>query len=112
MGTEEQQVEVPDMRDEDASLFCFLDDSRSCNGTCMAYTSFPRTSKDSELSEQQAHCSLLMSMERIGRGTIISASMLSKQAARRASELADQQRTGQFTRDATHSPFGGKKEGG
>lgn len=108
----EPEVEyTPDIRDERTGLMCWKDSKLACGGSCMAYVTHPRRANSSELSEQQTHCSLLTSMERLGRNSSILADLLTRNERRRKSEEADRKRTQQFAQtDPNRSPFGGKKE--
>jgi hypothetical protein len=102
---------TPDIRDARTGLMCWRDSKLACGGFCMAYVTHPRRSNSSELGEQQTHCSLLTSAERLGRNTTILADMLTRAERKRRSEEADRKRTEQFAQiDPNRSPFGGKKE--
>ncbi len=65
---------VPEMKE--GGLDCFLSDVRPCGPSCMAFVTSPRFTDKSELSHQQQHCSLLTSVERVGRHLPILASIL------------------------------------
>lgn len=73
-------------------IFCFMDSNRLCGAECMAYITFPRASKATELSEAQQHCSLLMAADRLGRNTTIIASLLSEGERRRHRAQVDAKR--------------------
>ena len=82
---EEQEVGV-------GGMDCFMDDGRVCNAACMAYSTFPRSSKDGELSEQQSHCVLLSSAERVGKHLVIIAGMMAEETKRKKVAQQDLQR--------------------
>ena len=47
-------------------LYCFLSETRPCGPECMAYVLRPMD-KAGELNDQQRHCSVLVSTDRLGR---------------------------------------------
>lgn len=61
-------IEEPDELDDDHEsngLICFLDPERVCGADCMAYTTMP--SESPYLNDQQKHCMLIVSAERLSR---------------------------------------------
>ncbi len=88
-------------RPADTGLYCFMDLTRPCNSSCAAFVTFPKRAQSSELGEQSSHCSLLSSVERVGRNTTIIAEILHKQQKK----SADQARETNLTQSVT-SPFG------
>jgi hypothetical protein len=95
----DQQVYHPDMLEDDAedrpeglnSLDCFIDATRMCNPSCMAYVTYPR-GDPKELNEQQAHCALLLFGERAARHLTVLASTLIASEGRRKTAEQDRQR--------------------
>ena len=63
-------IDRPDVLNDDAErngLVCFLNADRACGPDCMAYVTFP--SESLLMSEQQKHCIVLVSTERLARFT-------------------------------------------
>lgn len=97
MTTDDGQIYHPEMVEDDATIRpegvdkmdCFLDFSRVCNASCMAYLTFPR-GEPKELSKQQAHCALLLFSERASRHLAILASTMVSAESR--NKIADQDR--------------------
>jgi hypothetical protein len=61
-------IDSPDELDDDPEkngLACFINGDRICGADCMAFTTVP--SESPYLNEQQKHCSLIVSAERLGR---------------------------------------------
>ena len=69
MADDEEELEIPDEKEdiEGDGMLCFLDDSRECGPSCMAFTTFE--SESPMLNDQQKHCSLIVAAERLGRHT-------------------------------------------
>jgi hypothetical protein len=70
MGTEqdEEYIEEPDEMDDNPEtngLVCFMNIDRPCGADCMAYAQEDSESK--YLSDQQKGCTVLVSIERLGR---------------------------------------------
>lgn len=117
MGDQSEQAYHPEMVDDDAadrpaglnSLDCFIDATRICNASCMAYVTSPR-GDPKELNQQQGHCALLLFGERAARHLTVLASTLASSEGRRKTAEQDRQReksmapTGPFA-----SPFPTKK---
>jgi hypothetical protein len=70
-------------------VYCFLDRERVCGPECMAFLTHPRQSNSSELSDLQAHCTLLTGMDRLGRNITIIASTLTGKARSEAIKEQD-----------------------
>lgn len=85
----------PDKIDDDVrnGLMCFLNGDRQCGADCMAYTT--EAAQSQYLSQQQAHCSFVVAVERLGRNTGILAKILNDGVGLFSNELADKKRTGQ-----------------
>lgn len=104
MGTEEGQVFHPDMVDDDSEdrplgldkMDCFLDNTRMCNASCMAFITYPR-GEQKELSEMQQHCAVLLFSERIARHAAIIASTLVSSDKRKKISEQDKQRAQSLT---------------
>ena len=60
-------IEEPDEMDDDNrnGLVCFLNDQRICRPDCMAFTT--EGSESPYLNDQQKHCMLIVSVERLAR---------------------------------------------
>lgn len=88
-------IHSPDEIDDDPKngLMCFLNDVRQCGPECMAFTTSPAESP--MFNQQQKHCTLLVSMDRLGRHTGIAAKILSDMTAKQRTILADQARAQQ-----------------
>lgn len=71
MATEEKEgpdyIHPPDVMEDDPrnGLVCFLDGRRPCGPDCMAWTTAPSESRD--LNDQQKHCTVIVSIDRLGR---------------------------------------------
>jgi len=78
--------ELPALTEEELGdverLYCFLDGARVCGGSCMAFITFPREAKSSELSGVQKSCALLQSFERTGRNLTVLAQTVVQQDKR------------------------------
>lgn len=93
MGTdneETQYIHKPDTIPLDG-LVCFLDCRRPCDATCAAYTT--ANMAGDELSEQQGHCSLLVSLNRMGKHAVIIASMMQSRMLQERKEREDKVRS-------------------
>jgi hypothetical protein len=64
---EEFLHEPPVMEDDPHGLFCFMNMDRPCSADCMAYT--PYDSESKYLPDQAKNCTILVSVERLGRFT-------------------------------------------
>lgn len=76
---DEGSVSIPDMVDDDGSIervYCFLDLTRACNASCMAYSTHASPNKG--LPDVQRHCLVLNNVERTGRHLTIIASQLAE----------------------------------
>jgi hypothetical protein len=101
----------PNLRPADTGLMCPFNMHRPCNADCMSYTTAPRHSSNSELNEQQAHCALIVGLDRLGRNVTILTEMMVRGERQRRADEADKKRETQFTHpDASKSPFGGGKK--
>lgn len=60
-------IDSPNELDDDPrnGLICFLNMDRQCGPDCMAYTTFG--SEAPQLNEQQKHCTIIVSVERVAR---------------------------------------------
>jgi hypothetical protein len=81
----EAEVEHP------LGLLCFLNDTRECNASCMAWITHP-SGCGPELNEVQSHCMLITGVERIARHTTIIASGLADSEKKRRIAEADKRR--------------------
>jgi hypothetical protein len=97
-----------------SGLDCFLSEKRVCGPSCMSFTKPRRFADKSELSEQQQHCTLLASIERVGRHLPILASIAHDSfktyeatEKRRRVQDADRQREAS-TQGIPPNPFGRK----
>lgn len=92
--------------EEKLGLLCFLNDTRECNGSCMAWITHPQGCGP-ELNEQQSHCMLLTGVERMSRHVTIIASLLSDGEKKRRIAEADKQREKSMQPGVTplQSPF-------
>ena len=106
--TEEELMAIPD-RKEESGLYCWLAPERPCDATCMAYVLKPRLSKNSELSEQQAHCTTLVNLERAGRNITILTEIKERELTRRDISEADKLRTEQLP-VVKYDPFKGSHQ--
>lgn len=80
------------MADEDQDqLYCFLDDKRLCNGSCVAYQGIVKE-ENPYLDGAQQHCVLLRSSEQTGRGAVVLAGVIRKDIIDRKNQAADAQR--------------------
>lgn len=79
--------------DDPGGLYCFLDAKRGCSADCMAYVTFPRKGKEAEVSDQQAHCELVLAAERASRHIALIASVLTDTQRKQRIREADEQRT-------------------
>lgn len=91
------------------SLFCFLDNKRVCGPDCMSFVTFPKRGKDSELSDTQAHCELILSTERVGRHIAIIASVLVDGQRKQKTKELDEQRVKAAPPIKDPTLFGGSK---
>lgn len=69
----------PDMVEDDPSLekvYCFLDFTRVCGPSCMAYST--HALPNNQLPGVQRHCLILNSVERVGRHLTIIAGQLAE----------------------------------
>jgi hypothetical protein len=116
---DEQFIESENMREEGASPYCFLDSKRACNASCMAYVTYPKVAKTSDLSPEQAHCAVVNNAERVGRGVIMVGQSVTEVAVTLKSFIAraknaenDRARTTQLGTmpNVSMSPFGGGKK--
>ena len=83
---------MPDVLPADKEgLYCFINDTRLCTASCMAYLTFPKT-PGPELNDVQACCALLTNAERVGRHLTIIASMLAATEKKGRTAAADQLR--------------------
>lgn len=110
--SEDELIPEEGTRPETTGLYCFLQDTRVCGASCMAYVTYPKASSSSELGGQQQHCALLSGVERVGRNVTVLASIQANTAKRAQVEAADRRRDQQLIpRDpavqAEKSPFGG-----
>lgn len=85
--TEEELYAQEEMKPRTSGLYCFMDATRVCGAECMAYVTHPRSSASSELAEQQQHCALLNSAERLGRNVTALASIAAKDAKDRQDQI-------------------------
>jgi len=93
----------------DTGLYCFLDAGRACGAECVAYVTTVRSAKSPELGEQQSHCILVSSLERVGRSGIGIAGMMASAQKRKSIAEADKARNEQLVpKSAVESPFGAK----
>lgn len=71
-------IERPDQMDDVSSngLICFFNPDRVCSSDCMAFTT--QATESPSLNAQQKHCSLLVSVERVGRFTGVLVQLLKK----------------------------------
>lgn len=83
-----------------------MDDERVCNASCMAFCTFPRTSNDSELNQQQSHCVLISSAERLGRHAVIFVGMMAEHHKRRKVAEQDARRAAATPQGPFASPLG------
>jgi hypothetical protein len=84
---------------------CFIDATRLCNASCMAYVTYP-LGGPKELSQMQSHCALLLFGERISRHVTIIASTLAATSKRQKTADQDRQRTAATpVADASPGPF-------
>ena len=112
---EDEYVPEESLRDVTTGLFCFLSPDRVCGAECAAFVTSPRLPVRSELNEQQAHCELMLCMERMGRNITVIAQIAAEGVKKKSIAEADKQRTGQFDTKpaptpATASPFPGWKK--
>lgn len=117
--TEKDQDELgyhPDTIEEPAEgvdkVFCFLDDTRTCGGGCMAYTTRPKMPQVMELTKVQMHCSLIANMDRLGRNISVIGSALAAIVRGHKAGEADKKRKEQFDPSLSpqpQSPFPGSK---
>lgn len=83
---------MPDVLPADKEgLYCFINDTRLCTASCMAYLTFPKA-PGPELNDVQACCALLTNAERVGRHLTIIASVLATTEKKGRTAAADQQR--------------------
>jgi len=113
MATEEDgQVYHPEMIEDNAEdreegvnkMDCFMDGSRLCNASCMAYVTYP-LGEPKELSRMQAHCSLLLFGERISRHITVVAGTLAHTAKRQKTADQDRQREKGMEPQTQMGPF-------
>jgi hypothetical protein len=79
-------------------LRCFIHDTVECGADCAAYVTAPRMASAMELSQEQAHCALLLGMDRVGRSLTILASIASERRAKEDNREADAIRASQLER--------------
>jgi hypothetical protein len=91
------------------SGFCFKDDQRICNASCMAYLTFPKEAQ--ELNDQQQHCALLVFEERKARHLVIIAKLLADQNTAGRKAAADKKREAAIPAVPAVSPFPKPPEG-
>ncbi len=111
---DDSTVYHPDMLDDDAaqrdaglnSLDCFIDATRVCNPSCMAYVTYP-LGDPKELNQQQVHCALLLFGERIGRHLTILAGTFAASEKRRRTADQDRHRQAEMATPFS-SPFPSK----
>ena len=88
--------EVPVLGQEERvgveQLYCFISPDRVCSPECMAFLTFPRESKSSELSGVQNHCVFIQNADRLGRNSVILTSTLVERSQRQKIAQQDAQR--------------------
>lgn len=105
---------IPEIRSHEG-LCCFLTADRVCGPDCMAFVTNPTASQKSELSEQQQHCSLLVSAERVGRhlpiiASILNAACTTLEAREKRSKIEDaDRRRNASTHGVPPNPFTGSR---
>jgi len=101
--TDEQFIHMPDELDDAApGLICFRSPDRVCGADCMAYTT--ASHGGDELSEQQGHCSILVSQHRVGKHSVIIASMMAQQMKAERNARADKSRAAPAPVPPTYVP--------
>src|SRR5690606_33598106 len=88
VSEEESDEELSNGRRPDG-LDCFLT-LQVCGPHCMAYLTY-EAGKSTELNEQQRHCMLLVSLDRLARNTGVAAQAVTKQATAKRNKEADAQ---------------------
>lgn len=90
----EPRVHHPSLREEPpGALYCFLNDTRECNASCMAWT--PPPDGPDYKDKQWASCHLLVNAHRGGKHLVVLAQVGSELAKTARDEAADRARTGQ-----------------
>lgn len=79
----------------DIHLQCFIDPDRRCGPDCMAYTLRVPEGEDYKGESQWAHCTVLVSMHRLGKHSVILASVADDGVRRWKSAMADRARSDQ-----------------
>lgn len=96
--------DAPEDRPGLDKMDCFLDNSRLCNASCMAFITYPR-GEPKELSDMQAHCAVLLFGERIARHMTILASTAVSSEKRRHTANQDRRREEAMNAGPFASPF-------
>ena len=86
-------IDLPEERAVAGGLFCFLDPSRLCDGSCMGYTT--QAFGGDALNEQQGHCTLIVNLSRVGKHAVIIACMMRDQLIHEKKAKDDQCRAQQ-----------------
>ena len=86
----------PNMRDPDTGLYCFLNESRVCNASCMAFLN-PVPPGPDYLDQQWANCSLLVNAHRTGKHLTIIAQVTGESVKAGRTAAADAARLSQPT---------------
>lgn len=112
-GEGEGFVHRPNMLDDDErnGLMCFMEGSRQCGADCMAFLGFGNEVAVPGLSVQQSQCSLLVNVERIGKHSVIIASLLSKKIKDEKNAEIDRKREAQFQPGPMGVPAPGQRGG-
>lgn len=65
METDDLQMPDQEQDSDQSGLTCLFSIDRLCGADCMAWTTQP--AEKSALNEQQKHCTIIVSLERLGR---------------------------------------------
>ncbi len=109
MEADEGMVYAPDMEPEEdgEKLSCFIEPSNVCGPHCMAYLTSPADVARSELDRNnQAHCIVLVSADRLARHAVILTQLFA--TSEKKKRTAEQDRKREDATPKPPRPFGGQ----